>query len=199
MNLLEYPYANGPLLDQRNTYFYSHYQGRSFLDAWKRQRDLALKKLPEPSPALNVDSPCESNVSASTQKFDTGLLLNNLIQKVATGQIKYGDGPWRLIDKLTQRFEVTKRIHDAYNENWRACDKGAYKTYELYIRFAELMEMSYKKSEMVQYLNALLKCIDTLCAIADNFDETLKSQLARLIVEEQKLVKTIAKKVHSPL
>ncbi len=41
----DYPYARGDLLHERNTYYYTPYHGRQFLDAWRAARNDVLANL----------------------------------------------------------------------------------------------------------------------------------------------------------
>ena len=48
--MTNYPFANGDLIETPNTYFYSEYYGRGFIEAWRQSRAGVLAKLPAPSP-----------------------------------------------------------------------------------------------------------------------------------------------------
>ena len=47
MESVIYEYSSGDLLEDRNTYFYTLFRGKSFLSAWQEKRDAlsATKKL----------------------------------------------------------------------------------------------------------------------------------------------------------
>ena len=47
MTGVSYSYASGDLLEDRQTYFYSRYEGKPFLIAWQAQRDALMENLPE--------------------------------------------------------------------------------------------------------------------------------------------------------
>lgn len=175
---MKYQYASGDLLENRNTYFYSRFGGPAFLDQWEAARAEVLAKLPPPHEARS------QKVSAPTwgECFDTAHLLEYL---AGAGW----DEARRWLDKLIQRFEVTKRVHASYNERLRAMDSGDYRRLELYVRFAEVLVQAGRDHGYLPAINALLKVIDTLCAYAEEIHPTWQARLSYVIEEERKLIR----------
>jgi methionyl-tRNA formyltransferase len=181
LNDTTYPYASGYLLASPNTYFYANYGGRDFLAAWRAERQRVAATLP---------SPADAPASALGQEKTAGLLEHAF---AATAQTPADDSEgWRLIDQLVRRFEIFKRIHDAYDDNFRAVDREAHGTPALYLRAGEVFEAACTATTDLRYLNVLLKCLDTLCSLADRFESTEGARLARLIVREDALVRAQA-------
>jgi len=72
-----------------------------------------------------------------------------------------------ILDQIVKRFEVSKRIHVIYTANFHPLEKENFHDLSLYVFAAEIFEKAYSCSKKLTYLNALLKCLDTLCAVSD--------------------------------
>jgi len=155
-----YPYATGELIDTPNSYFYTEYHGRDFIAAWRQNRDGILANLPDgvqPMPA----KPAEP---ASRQSAD-------LLERALGGDAS-------LREAFFKKFEIHKRVHDGYDQGFRALDKTARRTLSLYLRAADLFQAAYDESRALRHLNAYLKCLDTLCAEAGSLSPELSARLA---------------------
>jgi len=184
-----YPYATGDLLESRNTYFYTPYEGLRFLRAWRDSRDDVLSELPEPA----ISAPAAATLGVSnTADLDTAALLERILDKIEQSK-PFSDN----LDRLVQRFEVSKRVHEAYSAKWRPVDPGNYHDLSLYLRFAEVTEAAYVQARLLTYLNVLLKVIDTLAALRVQLDGESRSRLARLILCERAHVTGIEKAVQA--
>ena len=53
--------------------------------------------------------------------------------------------------KLCQRFEVTKRLHGEYGNDWRPVNQGDYLKMERYVRFAEVFRLLMAKPINCRY------------------------------------------------
>ena len=182
---LTYPYAAGDLLENRNTYFYSAYEGRAFLDAWRRQRAAALRE-------LSIDQPgaatAEAGPPAATRATD--ILLESIHHDLIANHARFGR--YALLDRLVQRFEVSKRLHGEYNENWRPVDTADYRSLERYVRFAEILDLAYQAAGALPHLNALLKIVDTLTAMRTELNARQQARLRRVIIDEREHVDRLA-------
>jgi methionyl-tRNA formyltransferase len=179
--MTKYAYADGDLLEQRNTYFYSRYEGRAFLAAWRRQRAgvmaLPAAGLPEGAPG----------------SCPTDRLLDAL--RVALSARPADTGARQTLDRLVQRFEVSKRLHGEYGADWRPVDPADYHTLERYLCFGEVLDLAWTAWAALPYLNALLKCLDTLTALAERLDAGQRLRLESLIGREQMHVAVLAKRL----
>ncbi|WP_275099280.1 hypothetical protein [Sedimenticola hydrogenitrophicus] len=175
-----YPYGTGNRLEDRNTYFYSPYLGRDLFIAWQNQRANSLKVTCSIAPGSGLNKP-------------TDVVLAGLLLTLARGE----DEPtvWLIIDKLLQRFEVSKRLHGEYNTNWRPVDPTDYDSSERYVLFAELMDLAFQSSGKLQYLNVLLKCMDTLTSCVDRLEEIQLERVKNLARREQDHVEKLANRL----
>ena len=85
------------------------------------------------------------------------------------------------LETIMQRFEVSKRVHDAYDEALRPIDRSRFSNLDRYVRLAEILEVAYARTGDVRFLNTLLKINDTLCAARAALEEDLGARLARLL------------------
>jgi len=196
MNL--YPYASGNLLKNRNTYFYTKYKGIKFLNSWQKDRERILKNLPDKK-ALPIQPILFSSKEWSQKLVDgkiikTRVLLNDLLNEIYSKKKTTPDLiSW--LDRLVKRFEVFKRVHEAYNSNFKATEKGNYNNLKLYIMLCALFDLAYLKTKDLTYLNVMLKCLDTLCAMHNQLDDEEKSYLAQLIKNEKRHIEKISKNI----
>ncbi len=172
---VHYPYATGALLDARNTYSYTAFHGADFLAAWSRHRDALL----QPSADTAVAAPRAGKLLPPRP---TELLLSRVRSGLA------GDARGQALASLNhvlQRFEVTKRIHGEYNTNWRPADLQDYNDLDLYVQFAQTLDEAYGVTRGLQYLNGLLKCLDTLTAYMPALSSEQIENLQTLVRSER--------------
>jgi len=93
-------------------------------------------------------------------------LLRCLLEMMQSGKVSKTQKLW--CDRLTQRFEVTKKIYARYGHALRK-GRGSSEDVGLYMGFAILLCLSYHVTENVKYLNALLKLNDTLVSLSPSF------------------------------
>ena len=89
---------------------------------------------------------------------------------------------------LIKKFETTKRLHEAYDQDFKAIDKKLHRNFRIYIRFAELCERSYLSEKSLITLNVYIKVIDTLCAYSSELKPELGARLANLIGRERAFI-----------
>ncbi len=179
-----YPYASGDLLAVPNTYFYAAYGGRDYLAPRQAERRRLESTLPPPAAAPDSEPGLQ----------ETAALLESAFAATARTPAIDPQG-WRLIERLVRRFEIFKRIHDAYDDDFRAIDREAHGTLAHYLRAGEIFEAACTAGaagDRLRYLNVLLKCLDTLCSLAHRFEPPQRARLARLIARENELVKAQA-------
>lgn len=186
----EYPYATGSLIDQPNTYFYSKYGATDFMRAWAAQRNAARDALG----AGAADAPDGAVMGQGLDNWpiDTRDLLEHVFSSLSTGEtVSRETQLW--LNRLIKKFEVTKRIHQAYRDGFIAVDKRACRDLSLYVRLGEVFDRAYETTGALSALNAFLKVVDTLCSQVEHLDHEFKPRLARLIENEAKHVSELAR------
>jgi methionyl-tRNA formyltransferase len=180
-----YPYASGELLENRNTYFFSPFQGEAFLAAWRKSRDDAAADLSQPAAAFTgPNQPAPTATEHLLRQVLTDLALP--VRRPSALQV---------LDRLVQRFEVSKRIHGAYNDAWRPVDPTDYQRLAAYVLFAEAADAGFACSCATPYLNALLKCLDTLTALRARLVGDERIRVAVLIDRERSHVDALRRRV----
>ncbi len=168
-----YPYATGDLIETPNTYFYSEYHGQALVAAWRENRMAILTRLPEAVPPL---APQAANPN-SRMSID---LLEQALGGDAT-----------LREAFVKKFEIHKRVHDGYDDKFRALDKSARRSLTLYLRAADLFAAAYQDGGALRHLNVYLKCLDTLCSQSDDLPADLSARLAWHLQQEQSYIADI--------
>jgi hypothetical protein len=168
-----YPYATGDLIEQPNTYFYSEYGGHAFIAAWRGERNNIRAGLPEPVAPL----PAQPADPASRMSAD-------LLERALAGDAE-------LREAFVKKFEIHKRVHDGYDGKFRALDKTARRSLPLYLRAVDLFAATYESSGALRHLNVYLKCLDTICALADDLGTDLAARLAWHLQREQACIEAL--------
>ena len=191
-----YPYASGNRLEDRNTYFFSPFHGRDFLCAWRRCREKARAAAQPDSedtgePSINpID--CRVEEPSAPLPSDTGRMLERALELASEGAVPGADD---LLLPLLKKFERTKRVFDAYDENLNPRDKNAYHEPAHYVRLAEVFEAAFQRTGALPFLNALLKIMDTLTAMNDALPPRHARRLAWLVRRERSHVTELARRV----
>lgn len=177
---VEYPYAEGDLLERRHDYFYSAFHGCAFLAAWRAARAAAVSSA--------MGSTCPPGARPATES-PIARLLSELQEA-----FEHGDpspAAWSLLDRLVHRFEVSKRVHGTYDSAFKPVDIEDYRDLSRYVAFAELLAQVAARAERLSYLSALLKCMDILCAYAERLPDGFAGRFARLVAAEDALVRAV--------
>jgi hypothetical protein len=91
-------------------------------------------------------------------------LLHTLIAAQLTDVQDANTKVW--LDRLVQRFEVTKKIYESYLAGFRK-GEGANTSVRLYWLFALSLCLFYARSNEIKYLSTLLKICDLLCSLPE--------------------------------
>jgi methionyl-tRNA formyltransferase len=175
-----YRYASGDLLEKRNTYFYTSYEGEAFLRSWRQQR------------AATLAAACGTDSESALPDDNAAVagLLQHLKKQLAGASASAGD--YQTLDRLLQRFEVSKRLHDGYASNWKPLDASRYHGKERYVLLAEVLCLAAASTGDLRYLNGLLKCVDTLTATGIATGRSGSARLNAVLEQERHLVDHVA-------
>lgn len=99
------------------------------------------------------------------------------------------------LDKLIQRFEVTKKIYESYLPGFRE-GNGNNKLIRLYWLFALTLCLFYIRSEEIKYLSTLLKLNDLLCSLSESdlLDNIPQHGLILVLVTELLSIQSLSNK-----
>ena len=177
-----YPYASGDLLDQPQTYFYTAYQGKAFLHAWRASRNECLSEHASPT--------C---VEATLGNSATGRFLKDLATQLRAQTFDAAERG--KLDAMLRNFEAKKRIYTDYNPGFTSKDRTDFRDLRLYIDFAEVLVLAYQRWQALPYLNALLKCVDIVCALHSELPAIEQQRLAQVIAAESGFVTTLSNRL----
>ena len=85
------------------------------------------------------------------------------------------------INLILKKFEVSKRIYDFYLPEFKKSDDSDFKNLNNYLKLASVLSRSYEITKKLNYLNGMLKVIDTLISVFNEMSELEKKNLAWLI------------------
>lgn len=177
-SLYKYILTDAP--QQKIDYSYAKFGGERFLDDYKKSRNIAL---------LYIDR--KQIINEISKETTTQIRFHKWINLIEKGQ-EINENELLL---LLKRFEVTKKIFESYDSNFRPIDKGKYQNYELYVLFAEIMVLAYSKYRRLQYLNTLLKVNDIILGLIESLSEQLKKKTALNIKFELEFTNELKKEL----
>ena len=102
-----------------------------------------------------------------SEPVETYALLESLLSDlllISIGRIDATDDSKTWMDRLVQRFEVTKKLSVSYLPGFRK-GEGARDQVELYCRFSLALVLFYRQTRDLKYLSTLLKVNDLLCSL----------------------------------
>lgn len=70
----------------------------------------------------------------------------------------------KLLDQLVQRFEVTKKLYEKYDADFKN-GRGGYSLIEIYWIFGIVLCVYYSKTYRIKYLNTIIKVIDLVTSL----------------------------------
>lgn len=140
--------------------------------AGEKFRQISLfnsKELEESDSSINADIVEGLNRQLATiditKSVSTIDLLQSLITAQSTGMADTRIKEW--IDRLVQRFEVTKKLYEIYQPGFRK-GQGSNRSIQLYWLFALVLSLYYASSCQIKYLSTLLKVCDLLCSLPED-------------------------------
>lgn len=172
--MIVYEYADRDLLEAREDYFYSALQGPGFLNAYRDARLAVLRSLPDETASRAVDRGPIAYPAPDTSEIVTSELLDALEARP--------DAIW--LNRLVQRFEVTKRIYERYDGQLRKPRGAAYRDLLPYARLAAVLARRTDGAHRMIWLNALLKLNDLLCSQPADARAGIGALLARSLSAE---------------
>jgi hypothetical protein len=111
------------------------------------------------------------------ENIKTLSLIKNLLAVFGSGGDQRMRDMKNWIDKLVQKFEVTKRIYTVYPSILKkGC--GAYDDLTVYALLALLLALYYGRTGNLKYLNTVIKLNDLLCSVKETEKENLVAYTA---------------------
>lgn len=99
------------------------------------------------------------------ERINASELLSALIIVQLSGAGSDNEKVW--LDRLVQRFEVTKKIYESYPSGFKK-GEGLNTLVRLYWQFALSLCLYYTRTREIKFLSTLLKVCDLLCSLPEN-------------------------------
>ena len=163
-------------------YSYSKFHGTQFLESWKTTRNNFACAAHNQFEIQFADNCQTETALESWYKSDFSLYPENYSSLLL----------------LLKRFEVTRKIYDTYDGQFRPVLDADFTSYRLYALFGLVLIKAYDETGFLPFLNALLKTNDILVSRKDELDD-ITSNLACISINEEiiavgKLIKSLDEK-----
>jgi hypothetical protein len=177
-----YKYFSKEVPKEKINYSYSRFGGEKFLDDYIKSR----------KDVIEGSMKSIKSVKPSTNKTETEILFCEWINLITKGE---GLNEKSLL-LLIKRFEVTKKIFESYDVNFRPDNKDKYENPNLYMLFAEILILAYRKYGKFQYLNALLKVNDINIGLNEKFSGKFRKTMIKNIESELEFIEELRKRLN---
>ena len=174
---MSYSYTDGDKIASPNTYFYTEYNGQEFLNSYFGNRKSILRKMKdEVEPSFS-----ENDIETDQSLIQTSIYLDYLYTSLQSQNHSRNADIFAEINLILKKFEVSKRIYDFYLPEFKKSDDSDFKNLNNYLKLASVLSRSYEITKKLNYLNGMLKVIDTLISVFNEMSELEKKNLAWLI------------------
>lgn len=170
---MSYKYITDNNLYEKQTYMYSEYCGKSFLNDYLSSRQGYLQDI--------VEEWCE-NDAVCTFKCATEENLKVILSRLKK-ETEETD-TCSLINLYTKSFEVRKRLYTEYDARWKPAENAQFEVYEIYLLFADCLIRAYRRTGCLKYLSCLMKVNDTVLSISDKLASELRPYMAWIVNAE---------------
>jgi len=186
---MDYPYTSENRLEAPHAYMYAPFKGRTFFDAYFADRQKALAQYSDEGGCANMlrsemrdiallgaelpQLPSAEMLGEFSPQLEVSTLdlLSAILALQANGDCGEGIKLW--LDRLVQRFEVTKKLYASYPPGFRKGD-GPADSLVLYWMLAMALYLHFEDTGGLKYLNTGLKLTDLLCSLpAENVADEL--------------------------
>ncbi len=174
---MSYSYTDGDKIASPNTYFYTEYNGQEFLNSYFGNRKSILRKTKDAVEPMFSENDIETDQSL----IRTSIYLDYLYTSLQSQNHSRNADIFAEINLILKKFEVSKRIYDFYLPEFKKSDDSDFKNLNNYLKLASVLSRSYEITNKLNYLNGMLKVIDTLISVFNEMSELEKKNLAWLI------------------
>ena len=181
---MDYTYTDVDQLHRPERYMYTTFGGVDFIRKYKLNRANILNTLEYSGKYQDINDVVNkligvidnNDLSAGVidfnnqQDINTDHLISNIlyyIKKKDFNLVKFS------VNKLLQRFEVSKKLFESYNFQSRK-GYGDHLSFNRYINFSLTLACAYALSNNYQYLSTLLKLNDLI--ISTNFIDSISEE-----------------------
>ena len=181
-----YQYSERNLLENKQKYQMTPFEGKEFLTAYERTRKILMKQKCDENEFLDIiESLYKINhkeKSDDDTKFYSEYEFLSIIIK-GKNNLKKEDET--TIEKFVKIFEVKKRIFDTYLINLERNYSDNYTNLRNYILFAIICLKKYETTDNLKFLNSVLKLNDIICSASGLISDENDLKLFQYVIEKE--------------
>lgn len=189
-----YEYTCEDRLETPHTYMYASYFGTDFLRTYKNDRFHHADRLGfklQITDTGSIDREllrfCHANktdLPLAQFSLDSPIKIGELLGAILFSLCDRSPG-WECatwLDRLVQRFEVSKKVYEAYGPGFRSGKKMLRRAHP-YLLVSLALAVGYRKYQGLQYLSTLMKVNDLLLSLPPHrYDSEMNAELLGAIV-----------------
>jgi hypothetical protein len=190
---MNYPYADRNLFEEPENYTFAACRSRQFFDSWSEHRQKMRERLSYVETNVPiVEAHLLKRVGNGIPLLDilTAIRLDKPLNTLAAVE------PKAIIDAIAQKFEIFRRLFDAYQEDLRREPTAREASVAEYVLFGHALADAAKRYDGPKFLSTLLKLTDALCSLPlEVFSGETAGAFAELLDREATLVLDWSKRV----
>lgn len=183
-----YKYSKIDRIENPNTYFYTQFQGANFLQAFQGSRskilDLGIKPFEVEFGSINPEN-CQPEF------IETSVILGQMYRKLKKDNNDSRVTGFEDIDLMLRKFEVSKMIYESYSKGFKNKPGSNPRVFLNYVKFASILHYAYLSTKKLNYLNGILKILDTLISVFIELSDEEKCNLCWLIERENDHIESL--------
>ena len=194
MNEKEYQYSKESLLENPQTYQFTKFEVKEFLQRYVNSRKKIILKLGSSRYSdADIEKVIEQEQNDSRNKNNTTIfelrrILLHIIKNNKDTKIN------AKFEMYLKKFEINKRLYDKYDDNEK--NSTRYDIIENYILLSVISILKFKKTENLKFLNTALKLNDTICSEFRNMIKEDYNKLFKFSLEsEMSIITRFMKKI----
>ena len=194
MNEKEYQYSKESLLQNPQTYQFTKFEGKEFLQGYVKSRKKIILKLGSSQYSdADIEKVIKQEQNDSRNKNNTTIfelrrILLHIIKNDKDTKIN------AKFEMYLKKFEINKRLYDKYDDNEK--NSTRYDIIENYILLSVISILKFKKTENLRFLNTALKLNDTICSEFRNMIKEDYNKLFKFSLEsEMRIITRFMKKI----
>ena len=174
-----YRYVTEDNLEHPQTYMYTEFNEKKFLQSYRASREKFLSLQKEGSSEDFQQIASEVNGWLSDK-------LKTALGAIDSGNLK-SEGR-ETLEFLVKVFELRKRLYSEYQHGYKPNENTDYRKYDYYILLGNMLCKVYQITENLKYLNTLLKLDDTLLSLCSVLNGRQKRCTATILRHEIEFV-----------
>jgi len=173
---------------EKINYSYSIYYGSKFYRDWELTRNWALSELKQKkSTEFDLINAVETTIIVDSN--ESALLFSRWYDELGKKKVPVD------VLLLLKRFEVTKKIYNRYDENFRPKADASFTNLNNYINFSVILLQAFQLTRLLPFLNGFLKVNDIIVSNVESIQKGHSAKIAEYVLKREiDLIKQIKSK-----